>query len=235
MISIVHKIVFVLCSAEALICMFLCLPLPAFATKLVVDMYRGGSSSTMTTVYYTLLAVVGILLLNAVYEVTTVQNVTVGLTDGSLCTDSLAVAYLCGFTLLLTRLSRRLFDLTAEHYVMVLNNKMVEEQKAKAAAQKEMVDKMLAAEKTGGKVAAPAEEEAQKKKDDALQKQKDNQAAEYIRMVDKNMAQEKELAMLQSFKEKQDAQVKDLKGANQQLQAQVDDYEAMMGSSKKDT
>ena len=136
MISIVHKIVFVLCSAEALICMFLCLPLPAFATKLVVDMYRGGSSSTMTTVYYTLLAVVGILLLNAVYEVTTVQNVTVGLTDGSLCTDSLAVAYLCGFTLLLTRLSRRLFDLTAEHYVMVLNNKMVEEQKAKAAAQK---------------------------------------------------------------------------------------------------
>jgi hypothetical protein len=46
-----------------------------------------------------------------------------------------------------------------------------------------MVDKMLAAEKTGGKVAAPAEEEAQKKKDDALQKQKDNQAAEYIRMV----------------------------------------------------
>ena len=35
--------------------------------------------------------------------------------------------------------------------------------------------------------------------------------------VDKNMAQEKELAMLQSFKEKQDAQVKDLKASLQKL------------------
>ena len=41
----------------------------------------------------------------------------------------------------------------------------------------------MAAEKIGDKVVAPAEEEAHNKEDDALRKQKDNHAAEYIRIV----------------------------------------------------
>lgn len=143
--------------------------------KRIANSARSPPNATFGTIYYTILAVIFILFLNAVYEATSTTAVAVGLADGTMCTDSQAVAYLSGFTLLLTRVSKKLFDLTGEHFVAKIKEDAMAKQ-AKGAA--EFAAQMM---KEGGKISSEKPKSAEAEK--ALEKQKENQAAEYAKQV----------------------------------------------------
>ena len=234
--------VLVAATLEAALGLVLCLPLPAGVVRGLVSLSEAiPEGSAVTTVHRCALTVVAALLLEAIWDL---SSVTDNALEAGRYHSAVATVYLTAFTLFMTIMVKRLFSLTVASMRAELDKDMMAKQAKNQAEQADMVARMLAAEdkpqagagggaggaesakKAAAEPTTPREAVPSAEAQAALKKQTEGQAKEYARVVG-------ELSLKESLLEKAKAQVAALQASNSDLEQKCADFDMLFGDAPK--